>query len=158
LEIEKPCGNFAPHKEQKTENRKKVKEPIKKTTAMKTLGIFIKDVRIKKEISLREFCRKTMQDPSNWSKIERGQIHPPRSKEILEKIAETLTLEPGSEEYNTLFDLALITFIPRELVKDEEIINYLPVFFRTVRGDPPTDDELRELFNLIRNHEQQIDT
>ncbi len=121
---------------------------------MKTLRIFIKEKRIQHQITLREFCRRTLQDPSNWSKVERGVMQPPKSKVILDQIAEALELTPGSEDYNTLFDLALISFIPKELVGDNEILEHLPVFFRTVRGDPPTEKELRELINLIRKNDE----
>jgi transcriptional regulator with XRE-family HTH domain len=122
---------------------------------MKTFGDFVKELRVNKNITLREFCRKTLADPSNWSKVERGIIPPPKSKTVLEQIAQVLEIEPGTEDYNTLFDLAAISFIPKELVKESEILEHLPVFFRTVRGDPPTEEELRELINLIRNNEQQ---
>ena len=121
---------------------------------MKTLRIFIKEKRIQHQITLREFCRRTLQKPSNWSKVERGVMQPPKSKVILDQIAEALELTPGSEDYNTLFDLALISFIPKELVGDNEILEHLPVFFRTVRGDPPTEKELRELINLIRKNDE----
>lgn len=119
---------------------------------MKIFGTFIKNLRTGKEVTLREFCRKTMQDPSNWSKVERGIIPPPKSKEVLEQIAAALELIPGTEDYNTLFDLAAISFIPKDILKeDEHILEMLPVFFRTVRGDPPTEQELQELIELIRN-------
>ena len=122
---------------------------------MKTFGEFVKELRVSKNITLREFCRKTLQDPSNWSKVEREIIPPPKSKTVLEQIGRVLEIEPGTDYYNTLFDLAAISFIPSELVDEKEILKHLPVFFRTVRGDPPTEEELRELINLIRNNEQQ---
>jgi transcriptional regulator with XRE-family HTH domain len=117
---------------------------------MKTFGDFVKELRVNKKITLREFCRKTLVDPSNWSKVERKIIPPPKSKTVLEQIARVLEIEPGTEDYNTLFDLAAISFIPKELIEEKEILEQLPVFFRTVRGDPPTEEELRELINLIR--------
>ena len=117
---------------------------------MKTFGNFVKETRLKKEITLRKFCKKSLQDPSNWSKIERELIPPPKSRTVLDQIAVSLEIEPGTEDYNTLFDLAAISFIPKELIDEEGILEHLPVFFRTVRGDNPTEEELRELINLIR--------
>jgi len=142
--------------QQKNSKIKTIKQiQTKDKETMETFGNFVKEVRVSKEITLREFCRKTLQDPSNWSKVERGIIPPPKSKTVLEQIAQVLEIEPGTEDYNTLFDLAAISFIPKELVEEQEILEHLPVFFRTVRGDPPTEKELRELINLIRNNEQQ---
>ena len=46
-------------------------------------GEFIKAIRIKKEISLREFCKQVEMDASNWSKIERGVSAPPQDEEKL---------------------------------------------------------------------------
>jgi len=117
---------------------------------MKTFGDFVKELRISKEITLREFCRKSRQDPSNWSKIERDLIPPPKSKIALEQIAFAMEIEPNTEEFNTLNDLAAISFIPKELLGEEEILGKLPVFFRTVRGGPPNEQELEELIELIR--------
>lgn len=142
-----------PNRQTQTDKSKRINpdtETRPKEKAMKTFGNFIKDLRVRKEITLREFCRNALQDPSNWSKVERGMIPPPKSKTVLEQIAKILEVEPGNEDYNTLFDLAAISFIPKELIGEEEILEHLPVFFRTVRGDPPTEKELRELINLIR--------
>jgi transcriptional regulator with XRE-family HTH domain len=118
--------------------------------AMKTFGNFVKELRLQREITLREFCRRSGQDPSNWSKVERGINSPPTSKTIIEAIAASLEIEPGKEDYKTLFDLSAISFIPKELIEEEEILESLPLFFRTVRGDPPTEKELKELIDLIR--------
>jgi len=118
---------------------------------MKTFGTFIKELRLQREITLREFCRNSGQDPSNWSKTERGIIPPPKSKIVLEQIADVLGLLPGEDDYNTLFDLSAISFIPKNIIEDEkEILEMLPVFFRTVRGDPPTKEELQKLLDLIK--------
>ena len=47
---------------------------------MLTFGEFIKQLRLQNRITLREFCRLAGIDPSNWSKIERGMLQPPKSK------------------------------------------------------------------------------
>ena len=117
---------------------------------METFGNFVKNIRLEKRISLREFCRQTGQDPSNWSKIERGILAPPRSEHMLKRIAEVLQIENNSEEYNYLFDVAAISFIPENLLSDKTIIDKLPIFFRTVRGEKPTQNELDELIKLIK--------
>lgn len=48
----------------------------------KKFAEYIKDLRVEKEITLREFCKISGLDPSNWSKIERGIHAPPKSKEV----------------------------------------------------------------------------
>jgi transcriptional regulator with XRE-family HTH domain len=113
-------------------------------------GTFIKNKRIKKGLTLREFCRKTKVDPSNWSKIERGILPPPKSRPILEEIAGTLGLSKKSQDWHLLFDLASISYIPSELLEDATIIDKLPIFFRTLRGEKPTRKELKELLEKIR--------
>lgn len=119
---------------------------------MKKFGEFIQESRIRKEITLREFCRQANIDPGNWSKIERDILPPPKSKEALDQIAKIIGLKQGTEEYNLLFDLAAISFIPRDLLlSEEEILNKLPVFFRTIRGNSPTRKELDAMLNIIKN-------
>lgn len=117
---------------------------------MKSFGEFVKSMRERKRITLREFCRLANIDPSNWSKIERGVLQPPKSKEVLQEIAKILGLDRKSEEYHLLMDLAAISFIPKNLLDNEDIVNKLPVFFRTLRGQPPTRKELEELIRIIK--------
>ncbi|MHA2217637.1 MAG: helix-turn-helix domain-containing protein [Candidatus Hodarchaeales archaeon] len=117
---------------------------------METFGDFVKNMRIKNSLTLREFCRQVNVDPSNWSKIERGLFPPPKSKRVLKGIAEILNLKERSEEYNTLFDLAAISYIPPEIVSDQAVLDKLPVFFRTLRGEKPTREELEELIKILK--------
>lgn len=111
---------------------------------------FIRNKRIEAGYTLREFCKTINIDPSNWSKIERGIMKPPQSEAVLKEIAMTLKLDPDSEPYKELFDLAAISAIPSGLV-EQEIINQLPAFFRTVRLEKPTESELRNLVSKIRS-------
>lgn len=117
---------------------------------MTTFGEFVKDLRINKSLTLREFCRISHLDPSNWSKTERGLFPPPKSKKLLNELARVLNLDVGSDDYATLFDLAAIAFIPLELLSDQKVIEKLPVFFRTVRGEKPNRKELEELIDLLK--------
>jgi transcriptional regulator with XRE-family HTH domain len=115
-----------------------------------TFGEYIKNLRVEKRITLREFCRRINIDPSNWSKIERGVLQPPKSQIVLQEIAQTLGLTQKSEEWFTLMDLAAISFIPKQLVSDEDILEKLPAFFRTLRGQPPSREELEKLIHLLK--------
>lgn len=111
---------------------------------------FIREKRIAAGLTLREFCRLIGFDASNWSKIERGLLTPPQSKSVLEGIASVLKIEEGSQDYKEMFDMAALSSIPEELM-EPEILEQLPVFFRTVRGEKPTDEELKTLITKIRS-------
>ncbi len=113
-------------------------------------GEFVHAARIKKGLTLREFCRMTEIDPGNWSKTERGLQTPPRSRAILAEVGKVLGFQQDSEEFQTLLDLASISFIPTTLLDDSSIVEKLPVFFRTLRGEKPTRQELEELLEKVR--------
>jgi transcriptional regulator with XRE-family HTH domain len=113
---------------------------------MKSFGQTAKDFRIEKGFTLRNFCSKANLDPSNWSKVERELMEPPKDKEIIETIASALNLD--NEQKQKLMDLAIIHSIPKELV-DEQIVKKLPIFFRTLSGKKPTEKELKELIKLL---------
>ncbi|HNT93850.1 MAG TPA: helix-turn-helix transcriptional regulator [Bacteroidales bacterium] len=117
---------------------------------MKTFADFIREKRIAAGLTLREFCRLTGFDASNWSKIERNLLPPPQSRSVLESIASVLSIVPDSQVYKELMDLAALSSVPEDLI-EPEILEQLPVFFRTVRGEKPTEEELKTLINKIRS-------
>ncbi len=121
---------------------------------MGAFGSFVRDIRMKNSITLREFCRNASIDPSNWSKIERGVLQPPKTELLLKNIAKSLNIKDGSDEYKTLLELAAIEYIPTELLSNQSIVDRLPVFFRTARGDKPNRKELEELIKLLSNSEK----
>jgi len=106
-----------------------------------TFGEFVKECRILRKISLRDFCRKNELDPSNWSKVERGILGPPKSRDTLKNIAKSLDIVENSEEFYTLFDLALMGHLPVDLLEHPAYLEKLPVFFRSLRGNKPNDNE-----------------
>ena len=115
-------------------------------------GEYIKAIRMKKEISLREFCKLAEMDASNWSKTERGLLAPPQDEEKLKKIARVLGIKIGTEAWNEMKDLANIDagIIPEDIRSDAEVLKALPMFFRTIRSDKPTAEELDKLINMIK--------
>lgn len=115
-----------------------------------TFGAFIKDSRVKKGLTLREFCRLMKWDASNWSKVERGVLPPPRSPKVLKMIANALGFAESSEDWYALIDLAAISFIPTSLMNDRTIIEKLPIFFRTLRGEKPSREDLEALIDKVR--------
>ncbi|MBM3310699.1 MAG: helix-turn-helix domain-containing protein [Candidatus Aminicenantes bacterium] len=115
-----------------------------------TFGEFVRESRIKKGMTLRDFCHILEWDVSNWSKIERGLHQPPKSRKLLKKIAETLGFAEKSDNWHTLIDLAAVSFIPTALMDDSALIQKLPIFFRTLRGEKPSREDLEELIKKIR--------
>ncbi len=115
-------------------------------------GKFVKDLRLKANLTLREFCRKLGEDASNWSKVERGKLLPPRDEDKLKKIAVILGIPEDSNDWNTLFDLASVDSgnIPNYIISDKEVMKALPIFFRTVGSVKPSYDELNELIQSIK--------
>lgn len=117
-----------------------------------SFGNYIKNKRIEKGYTLREFCKKFGLDPGNMSKLERGLLPAPASREKLEELASYLGLKKGSEEYLEFFDLAAASRgeLPKDVLADDEIVRALPVIYRTIRGKKVSKKLLDELVETIR--------
>ncbi len=115
-------------------------------------GRLLKEIRKQRNLGLREFCLKNGIDPGNYSRLERGQFPPPQSAEQIEKYAVALDVERGSDLWLELFDLASAERgeIPADLMSDEELVEKLPAFFRTLRAKQLSPDKLDELVERIR--------
>lgn len=118
----------------------------------KSFGEFFKLLRKKKKITLREFCLQASADPANISRLERGAMPPPQDTDILERYAKALGIEVGSNDWYTFFDLAAADrgIVPKDLMSDSEVVRMLPAFFRTLRGQKPTKEEMRNLADKIK--------
>ena len=119
-------------------------------------GTFIKELRARRRLGLREFCLEHGHDPSNWSKIEREVLSPPRDEEILRTWAKQLGLKPNSDDWLKFFDYAAVDAgrISDYVMKDEELLGKLPVFFRTLSGQKPAREDLEKLLEIIRSANQ----
>ena len=113
-------------------------------------GEFIKQIRQRQRLGLREFCLANGCDPSNWSKIEREVLPPPRDEDTLRSWARQLGLKPGSEDWLKFFDYAAVDSgrIPEYILKDAKLVAQLPVFFRTISGQKPSREDLEKLVEL----------
>lgn len=116
-----------------------------------SFGQILYNSRIQKGIGLREICRRVGYDPSNWSKIEREKMPPPSDEKVLKTWADALGIIKNSKERGLFLDSAYIAqgIIPKGL-SQEEMLEILPAFFRTIRNKKPTKEELDELMNIIR--------
>jgi transcriptional regulator with XRE-family HTH domain len=114
-------------------------------------GLF-KALRKEKRITLRAFCDKAEADPGNISRMERGAMPPPQDREILTRYANALGISQGSDDWYLFFDLAAADrgIIPKDIMEDEELVQKLPAFFRTLRGQKPTENDLRRVVEKIK--------
>jgi len=121
---------------------------------MKTnnFGETLKKLRIEKGLSLREICKLTGYDPSNWSKIERGKMFPPSDIKVLAKWAKILGLKK-EKNIQGFIDQAVIAqgMIPNDVLSDKDIVDHLPAFFRTLRNKKPTKEEVERMIEIIKN-------
>ena len=115
-------------------------------------GELVKQLRIAQGKTLRQFCLEHGQDPSNWSKIERGVNAPPKEVKMMERWAKQLGLKPESEEWQEFLDLADVARgqIPQDMLSDEKLAEKLPVFFRTIRGAELGGKQLDDLIRKIK--------
>lgn len=115
-------------------------------------GPYVKELRLKLGLSLREFCHHHDLDPGNMSRLERGLVPPPASQERIVELATNLGLKHGSEEWQQLFDLAAADAgrIPEDVLSDAEVVAKLPILFRTLRGQKVPPEKLDELIRQIR--------
>jgi transcriptional regulator with XRE-family HTH domain len=115
-------------------------------------GKLLKKLRMEKELTLREFCLANGLDPGNYSRLERGLFAPPQREDLLAKYATALGLGRGSGEWLEFFDLAATCRgeIPKDLLSDEEVLEKLPVLFRTLRGTRLPPEKLDEIVDKVR--------
>lgn len=120
---------------------------------LKKFGKLLYEIRIKKELTLREMCRKVSYDPSNWSKIERGKIAPPSDRKTLELWARTLGLKKDSKDFDNFIYSANVaqSIIPFDVMEEKELVAALPAFFRTLKNRKPNKEEIDNMINLIKN-------
>ena len=117
-----------------------------------TFGQFFRAMRSKQEISLRAFCLDNGFDPGNISRMERGTLPPPESRERLERYAKALGIRQGSDDWYMLFDLAAAERgrIPDDVLSDDDVVDRLPILFRTLRGQRVDNKDLDDLIERIR--------
>ncbi|MBI4602388.1 MAG: helix-turn-helix domain-containing protein [Planctomycetes bacterium] len=121
-------------------------KPTPDPAVARTFGAFFKARRISLGKTLRVFCLECHLDPGNISKLERGLLPPPQSREKLEEYARCLKLKEGSADWYELFDLASVETgrIPPDL-QEEKFLRKLPAIFRTLRGRKLTGEQLDSL-------------
>jgi transcriptional regulator with XRE-family HTH domain len=117
-------------------------------------GELFKAHRIRAGKTLRSFCAENELDPGNTSKLERGKMAPPDSDEILRRYAAMLGVAEGSADWHLFMDTAAAERgqLPKSLLQDAELVEKLPVLFRTLRDmtDGDADADLRKMAEEVR--------
>lgn len=121
-------------------------------TPHENFASYFQALRKEHRITLRAFCDAAGADPGNISRLERRAIPPPQDREILVRYASALNLKEGSDAWYLFFDLAAADrgIIPQDIMNDAELVKELPAFFRTLRGQKPTETEMRKVIEKIR--------
>lgn len=117
-----------------------------------SFGAFVRQLRLTAGLSLREFCNRAQLDPSNWSKIERERSPLTMDRDKLEELAALVGLTKNTPDWTKFFDLAYIAQkeIPKEVYEDKEVLSALPVFFRMGMGQKPTEDEMKNIIEILK--------
>ena len=119
---------------------------------IKKFGQTLKELRIKRELTLRHACRIANYDPSNWSKIERGKMSPPSDEKTLRKWAKVLGISKEKDIREFIDEANLAQgIIPKDILSQKNAVGYLPAFFRTLRNKKPTKKEIDRLIRLIKD-------
>jgi transcriptional regulator with XRE-family HTH domain len=110
-------------------------------------GEYFKRKRMETGKTLRQFCLDNGLDPGNISKIERGILPPPQSRDKLVHYAQCLGIVEGSDEWLVFFDTARTDAgrIPEDILADKDIVAHLPLVFRTLKGQKLTGEQLEKL-------------
>jgi transcriptional regulator with XRE-family HTH domain len=117
-----------------------------------TFGTWVKARRLAGGLTLRAFCEKHGLDPGNISRLERGIVSPPQNEGKLAEYATALGLSAGTADWQEFFDRAAAALgkLPKDLLQDEELVEKLPLLFRTLRGDPLPADKFGDLVDKVR--------
>lgn len=119
---------------------------------METFGEIIKRRRLEKGLSLRAFCLEHQEDPGNWSRMERGILPPPIDLSRLYQIAGFLGWGENSPEFENMVIVAHAERgrVPPAIMNDQHLVRLLPVVFRTITKETPTEEQLLHLADRIR--------
>jgi transcriptional regulator with XRE-family HTH domain len=116
----------------------------------KTFGQLLREKRLHKKQSLREFCKESGYDIAYISRVENDILTPPSEEEKLIKLANAVEIKEGTkawEEFSTLADVSRRQ-IPKEI--DQKVLNYLPAFFRKASKRDITKEDVENLIKLIK--------
>ncbi|HOW26919.1 MAG TPA: hypothetical protein PK876_00245 [Elusimicrobiota bacterium] len=103
-------------------------------------------------MTLRGFCEKYGYDAGNISRLERGMSKPPQNQELLQEYARNLKIAQGGPDWQIFMDLACAQngAFPPDIVSDKEVMQRMPVLFRTLRKSKLSRKDLELLMEKLR--------
>lgn len=116
------------------------------------VGRLVEKIRTNHRVTLKVLSGDIGFDPAYISRIETGKVAP--SENFINKFCEYFGIETGTEMHRKLSDEASIAKakIPEYVMKNEEVVDMLPIFFRTMTGGKVEDAELDKLIALIQRN------
>lgn len=123
-----------------------------------TFGQFIRFKRLKRGLSLREFCRLTHYDVGYISRLENEILPPPSEDRNLSKLAGSLQIKPKSKDWETFHDLGAIDRkkIPSDLARENsKLLNYLPAFLRKANKENISKKDVETFLKLIKGEDSK---
>jgi transcriptional regulator with XRE-family HTH domain len=115
-------------------------------------GDYFRQLRIRNRMTLRGYCERFGQEPSNISKLENNKLNPSKDEEKLKSYAISLELKENTQEWVTFFDLAYQANqeLPKEVKeKVPQIITLLPAFLRTGSNKQINKEKVKELIEFL---------
>ncbi|WP_165225252.1 helix-turn-helix domain-containing protein [Aquisphaera insulae] len=100
-----------------------------------SFGEFFRSRRKAMGLSLREFCHRNGFNPGNLSRLERGLMPPPQSREILESYVKALKLDADPAGRDAFFAMAAAETgrIPNEVRGNRRVAGKLPQIFQEIQ-------------------------
>lgn len=124
-----------------------------------TFGTYLRRLREQQEIPLRRFALRIGMDPSNYSKIERGEVSPP-TEATLAKIAEGLGISVVTDEWVELKCHADVGRgeVPVALLEREDALaGLLPAFFAQLHKERvETMHDVMHIYKAVAAGESQL--
>lgn len=113
-------------------------------------GPYLKQLRLERRITLRDFAKRSRQDVGYLSRVERGVITPPQHPEALENIAEALEIESGGPQWANLVDYSAVdnANVPDDLMRRKPVTDILPFCFAKFRN--MSDENLQKFIQSLR--------
>jgi len=110
-----------------------------------SFGEYLRELRIKRDISMRKLAKELKMDVGNLSKIENSKHRPPLKEQFIDEINEILNLT--QEEKQKLIDMASHenSEYPRDIKDELKGYNYIPMLLRTISNKKLTDGQIRDL-------------
>lgn len=115
----------------------------------KTFGQMFYEIRAKHRIPFRDFCLSGGFDPVEVSKIERDEIVPPKKIDSLARYAHALKIVKGSQDWQRFFALAAQAKGRTCPMTKAELLEKVPVVFRTTKGRKVASHTLNALVEKI---------